>query len=95
MAATYFCTQLSGILGVFFVGHLGATELAAISLANVYCNVTGFSLLYGTLSALDTLASQFYGAQNYKVLHFLPGNVAKYLVLTLALTIAYHFRNRK
>ncbi|KAI9152531.1 ethionine resistance protein [Blastocladiella emersonii ATCC 22665] len=40
------------------VGHLGATELAAASLAVMFLNVLGFSICFGITTALDTLASQ-------------------------------------
>lgn len=52
-------------LSVAMVGQLeGEDELAAIGLANVFCNVTGYSLLWGMGSAIDTLASQAFGAKN-------------------------------
>ncbi len=50
---------------VAFVGHLGATELGASALAMMWCNVTGFSIAYGGLTALDTLGAQAYGAQEH------------------------------
>ncbi|KAI9148598.1 ethionine resistance protein [Blastocladiella emersonii ATCC 22665] len=40
------------------VGHLGAKELAASTLAVMFTNVLGFSICFGVTSALDTLASQ-------------------------------------
>lgn len=40
------------------MGHVGTDELAASALANMYCNVTGFSVAMGMASALDTLCSQ-------------------------------------
>jgi MATE family multidrug resistance protein len=54
------------VINLIFVGHEGESELAASSLAMVFCNVTGISLLYGMLSTMDTLASQAYGAGNYR-----------------------------
>lgn len=40
------------------LGHLGTTYLAAISLATMTANITGFSVGQGFATALDTLCSQ-------------------------------------
>ncbi|KAJ3331260.1 hypothetical protein HDU76_003640 [Blyttiomyces sp. JEL0837] len=45
----------------FALGHISANMLAAMTLAILYCNVTGFSLGVGMASGLDTLCSQAYG----------------------------------
>jgi MATE family multidrug resistance protein len=63
-AITYlvgFCLQ---IISIVAVGHVGARELAASALANMYCNATGYAWLYGLCSAVDTLSSQAVGAKN-------------------------------
>jgi MATE family multidrug resistance protein len=52
---------------VMMVGHLGPTYLGAATLGTMTCNVTGYSLCFGGMSALDTLASQAFGAQNYRL----------------------------
>jgi MATE family multidrug resistance protein len=44
---------------------LGTVELAAVSLGNLSGNLTGLSLVFGILSALDTLVPQAMGAENY------------------------------
>jgi len=46
------------LVSVMFVGHLGELPLAGASLASSLANVTGFSLLFGMASALDTLCGQ-------------------------------------
>ncbi|KAK7398823.1 hypothetical protein VNO78_09996 [Psophocarpus tetragonolobus] len=51
------------IISVMFVGHLGQLPLAAASMATSFASVTGFSLLVGMGSALDTLCGQSYGAK--------------------------------
>ncbi|KAG2434531.1 hypothetical protein HYH02_012198 [Chlamydomonas schloesseri] len=50
-----------------FVGHLGVTELAAAALGNTYFNLLWFFLL-GCSTALDTLGSQAFGANDYSSL---------------------------
>jgi len=41
--------------------------LAAASLGNTFANVTGMSIMVGLSSALSTLASQAYGARDYRL----------------------------
>ena len=48
-----------------FVGHLGPRELGAATLGIMLTNITGFSIVWGGMTALDTLGSQSYGAGNY------------------------------
>jgi hypothetical protein len=47
---------------LLFVGRLGKDELAAVSLACLTANVTGWAVFQGLASALDTLCPQAYGA---------------------------------
>jgi Na+-driven multidrug efflux pump len=49
-------------IALLFVGRLGKDELAAISLACLTANVSGWSVFQGLASALDTLCPQAYGA---------------------------------
>ena len=51
---------------VMFVGHLGTHELGSAALGNLWATVTGRSVYLGSLSALDTLASQAFGAKSFK-----------------------------
>uniref|UniRef100_A0A0D9XIS6 Protein DETOXIFICATION n=1 Tax=Leersia perrieri TaxID=77586 RepID=A0A0D9XIS6_9ORYZ len=56
------------MVSVMFVGHLGELPLAGASLATSLANVTGFSLLSGMATAMDTLCGQAYGARQYHLL---------------------------
>ncbi|GAQ85861.1 MATE efflux family protein [Klebsormidium nitens] len=56
------------LVSVMFVGHLGATQLAAAALAASVANVTGISVMEGLASALETLCGQAYGAEQYEQL---------------------------
>uniref|UniRef100_A0A7N0UX74 Protein DETOXIFICATION n=2 Tax=Kalanchoe fedtschenkoi TaxID=63787 RepID=A0A7N0UX74_KALFE len=56
------------MISVMFVGHLGELALSGASLASSFANVTGFQLLLGMASALDTLCGQSYGAKQYHML---------------------------
>ncbi|GFQ06467.1 mate efflux family protein 7 [Phtheirospermum japonicum] len=53
-------------VSMMMLGHLGELALSSASIATSLTNVTGFSLLSGMASALETLCGQAYGAQHYK-----------------------------
>ncbi|WVZ76806.1 hypothetical protein U9M48_024738 [Paspalum notatum var. saurae] len=55
-------------ISIMFVGRLGELPLASASLATSFANVTGFSLLSGMASSLDTLCGQAFGAGQYHLL---------------------------
>ncbi|XP_065860244.1 protein DETOXIFICATION 16-like [Euphorbia lathyris] len=57
-----YCLQM---ISVMFVGHLGQLSLSGASMATSFATVTGFSLLLGMASALDTYCGQSYGAKQY------------------------------
>ncbi|KAL8231143.1 hypothetical protein R6Q57_000921 [Mikania cordata] len=57
--------NLLRVVSMSMVGHLGELELAGTAVATSLTNVTGFSLLFGMASALETLCGQAYGAQQY------------------------------
>ncbi|GAB4860997.1 Protein DETOXIFICATION 16 [Ancistrocladus abbreviatus] len=56
------------LISLMFVGHLGELALSGASMATSFATVTGFSLLMGMASALDTFCGQSYGAKQYHML---------------------------
>ena len=56
------------MISVMFVGHLGELALSSASIATSFAGVTGFSLLAGMASALETLCGQAFGARQYHLL---------------------------
>uniref|UniRef100_A0A0D9WQ00 Protein DETOXIFICATION n=1 Tax=Leersia perrieri TaxID=77586 RepID=A0A0D9WQ00_9ORYZ len=56
------------MISVMFVGHLGELPLAGASMASSFATVTGYSILLGMASALDTLCGQAFGAEHYHLL---------------------------
>ncbi|KAI3410697.1 Protein DETOXIFICATION (Multidrug and toxic compound extrusion protein) [Psidium guajava] len=60
-----YCVQ---VISVMFVGHLGELPLSGASMATSFASVTGFSVLLGMGSALETLCGQAYGAKQYHML---------------------------
>ncbi|KAG0149555.1 hypothetical protein CROQUDRAFT_653357 [Cronartium quercuum f. sp. fusiforme G11] len=68
------------IVSVLSVGHLGTTELAAASLANITANCAALSIIIGFVSALDTLCPQAYTSPN-------PERTSLYAIRTSILLI--------
>ncbi|XP_020409731.1 protein DETOXIFICATION 16 isoform X3 [Prunus persica] len=56
------------VTSVMYVGHLGELALSSASMASSFASVTGFSVLLGMGSALETLCGQAYGAKQYNML---------------------------
>ncbi|KAI6674235.1 hypothetical protein NL676_002141 [Syzygium grande] len=53
------------MISLMFVGHLGELPLSGASMATSFASVTGFSLLLGMASALETFCGQSYGAMQF------------------------------
>ncbi|XP_041052642.1 multidrug and toxin extrusion protein 1-like [Carcharodon carcharias] len=70
LAGRVFLTELMmlllNIVSFAFCGHLGKTELDALSLAAAALIVPGISMGVGLATACDTLISQTYGSKNWK-----------------------------
>ncbi|KAJ4808160.1 Protein DETOXIFICATION [Rhynchospora pubera] len=60
--------NLIQMISVMFVGHLGELSLSGASMATSFAGVTGYSLMMGSASAMDTLCGQAYGAKEYYLL---------------------------
>ncbi|KAL8491623.1 hypothetical protein ACS0TY_023281 [Phlomoides rotata] len=60
-----YCLQ---VISVMFVGHLSELALSSASMATSFASVTGFSVLLGMGSALETLCGQAYGAEQHRML---------------------------
>ncbi|KAJ7943068.1 Protein DETOXIFICATION [Quillaja saponaria] len=56
------------VISMMMVGHLGELALSSTAIAISLSGVTGFSVLLGMASALETLCGQAYGAQQYQKL---------------------------
>ncbi|CAN4090182.1 unnamed protein product [Withania somnifera] len=80
------------VISVMFVGHLGELALSGASMATSFATVTGFSLLMGMGSALDTICGQSYGAKQYHMLgiHLQRATIVLFLV---SIPLAYIWAN--
>lgn len=62
LIVTYLLQYGLSIITISLVGHLGTNELAAVALALMTANITGFAVYEGLITGLDTLCAQAYGA---------------------------------
>ncbi|PSR87774.1 Protein DETOXIFICATION like [Actinidia chinensis var. chinensis] len=76
-----YCVQ---VISLMFVGHLGRLPLSSASLATSFASVSGFSVLLGMGSALETLCGQAYGAKQY---HMLGIHTQRAMLTLLATTV--------
>ncbi|GAV59613.1 MatE domain-containing protein [Cephalotus follicularis] len=76
------------VISVMFVGHLGELPLSGASMATSFASVTGFSLLKGMASALETFCGQSYGAKQY---HMLGIYLQRAMIVLLLVSIPLAF----
>jgi len=89
---TFILELLPSSVNVMAVGRLGENELASVSLANLFCNVTGYTVGMGIATAMDTLCSQVYGANNKKGLGvILQRALLIEFVISLPICILWYF----
>ncbi|KAI5568812.1 hypothetical protein POPTR_012G051900v4 [Populus trichocarpa] len=69
---------------LWLAGHLGELSLSGASMATSFASVTGFSLLLGMASALDTFCGQAYGARQF---HMLSIHMQRAMVVLLLVSI--------
>ncbi|KAF8407732.1 hypothetical protein HHK36_006867 [Tetracentron sinense] len=80
------------MISVMFVGHLRELALSGASMATSLASVTGFSLLKGMGSALDTLCGQSYGAKQYHMLG-IHMQRAMFVLLLACIPLAFIWAN--
>ncbi|KAI3467030.1 hypothetical protein Pfo_023693 [Paulownia fortunei] len=68
MVAVTLSHYLLQVISLMMVGHLGELSLSSTAIAISLAGVTGFSLLLGMASALETISGQAFGAQQYEKL---------------------------
>ncbi|KAJ9140820.1 hypothetical protein P3X46_031419 [Hevea brasiliensis] len=68
MVAVTLSQYLLQFVSIMMVGHLDELALSSTAIAISLASVTGFSLLLGMASALETLSGQAYGAKQYQKL---------------------------
>ncbi|XP_078428838.1 MATE efflux family protein [Wolffia australiana] len=71
-----------------FVGHLGATALAGVSIANVGAQGLAFGIMLGMASAVQTVCGQAFGAKKYSIMGIV---LQKAIFLHLVVGVAFGF----
>ncbi|EGW34749.1 uncharacterized protein SPAPADRAFT_69159 [Spathaspora passalidarum NRRL Y-27907] len=86
MIITFILQYSLTVASVFSVGRIGGTELAAVSLSSMTANITGYAIIQGVSTCLDTLCAQSYGRKDYNAVgvHFIRCN---YLLMLLFIPI--------
>lgn len=76
------------VASVFSVGRLGSQELGAVSLSSMTANISGYAIIQGISTCLDTLCAQSYGRKEFNMvgMHFMRCN---YLLLLLYIPIFF------
>lgn len=73
LIATFLLKYSFTVASVFSVGRLGSKELAAVSLSSMTANISGYAIIQGVSTCLDTLCAQAYGRKEYMMVgvHFI------------------------
>ncbi|XP_019173064.1 PREDICTED: protein DETOXIFICATION 12-like [Ipomoea nil] len=87
--------QLVITVAMMMLGHLGELSLSGAAIATSLTNVTGFSLLYGLSSGLETLCGQAYGARQYKKLSvYTNGAMIALVIVCIPISILWVFMDK-
>ncbi|XP_027099729.1 protein DETOXIFICATION 14 isoform X1 [Coffea arabica] len=80
---------------IFMLGHLGQLQLSGASIATSFSNVTGFSVLFGMSSALETLCGQAFGAEQYQRLGtYTYGAIICLFIVCIPISLLWIFTDR-
>ncbi|KAK3036530.1 hypothetical protein RJ639_030971, partial [Escallonia herrerae] len=87
--------NLVRVASMMMVGHLGELSLSGAAIATSLTNVTGFSLLLGMASALETLCGQAYGAKQYQKLGiYTHGAIISLILVCLPVSALWIFMDK-
>ncbi|PON73724.1 Multi antimicrobial extrusion protein [Parasponia andersonii] len=75
------------VISVMMVGHLGKLYLSSTAIAISFGAVSGFSLLFGMASALETFSGQAYGGKQYQKLG-IQSNTAIFSLILVCLPMS-------
>ncbi|XP_063936899.1 protein DETOXIFICATION 3 isoform X3 [Daucus carota subsp. sativus] len=95
MVVTTVSQYMLRVISMMMIGHLGELSLSGASIATSLTNVTGFSLLFGMSSALETLCGQAYGAERYQMLGiYTYGAIISLLLVCIPISVLWIFTER-
>ncbi|XP_020217683.1 protein DETOXIFICATION 17 [Cajanus cajan] len=83
------------MISLMFVGHLNELLLAAAALGTSFVNATGYNILMGMSSALDTFCGQAYGAKHFHMLGVhTQGAMLVLILVTIPISVIWVFLGR-
>ncbi|GEQ70713.1 hypothetical protein JCM33374_g4392 [Metschnikowia sp. JCM 33374] len=92
LIVTFLLQNSLSTVSVFTVGHLGAVELAAVSMGSMTANITGYATIQGIATALDTLCPQAFGAKKYHMVgDYMQKCIALIFVVMLPVLFVWTF----
>nr|XP_017217561.1 PREDICTED: protein DETOXIFICATION 14-like isoform X2 [Daucus carota subsp. sativus] len=95
MVVTTVSQYMLRVISVMMIGHLGELSLSGAAIATSLTNVTGFSLLLGMASALETLCGQAYGARRYQLMgSYTYGAIISLLLVCIPISILWIFTEK-
>ncbi|XP_031093190.1 protein DETOXIFICATION 14-like [Ipomoea triloba] len=89
------CQQMVIFVSTMMLGHISELSLSGGAVATSFTNVTGFSLIFGMASALETLCGQAYGAGQYhKLGTYTYGAIMSLTVVAIPISILWVFMDK-
>ncbi|KAL4736210.1 mate-domain-containing protein [Aspergillus similis] len=83
------------VASIFTLGHLGKTELGAVSLASMSASITGYAVYQGLATSLDTLCAQAYGSGKKKLVGLQMQRMIFFLwVITIPIAFLWFFADK-
>ncbi|KAK1363637.1 Protein DETOXIFICATION [Heracleum sosnowskyi] len=95
MVVTTVSQNMIRVISMMMIGHLGELSLSGAAIATSLTNVTGFSVLFGMASALETLCGQAYGAHQYQMIGtYTYGAIISLLLVCIPISILWIFTEK-
>ncbi|CAA7023691.1 unnamed protein product [Microthlaspi erraticum] len=95
MATVTISQYLLPVISVMVAGHNGELQLSGVALATSFTNVSGFSIMFGLVGALETLCGQAYGAKQYeKIGTFAYSAIASNIPICLLISVIWIYLDK-
>ncbi|KAL6236799.1 hypothetical protein BDW75DRAFT_205744 [Aspergillus navahoensis] len=95
LVVTFLLQYSLTVASIFTLGHLGKTELGAVSLASMSASITGYAVYQGLATSLDTLCAQAYGSGKKKLVGLQMQRMIFFLwAITIPIALLWFFANK-
>ncbi|KAL4907163.1 hypothetical protein BDW74DRAFT_121550 [Aspergillus multicolor] len=95
LVVTFLLQYSLTVASIFTLGHLGKTELGAVSLASMSASITGYAVYQGLATSLDTLCAQAYGSGKRKLVGLQMQRMVAFLwVITIPIALLWFFADK-